>query len=495
MSDKSNVKIDNSDVMSDKSNVMSDKSDVKIDKLDVKIDKLDVKIDKPDVKIDKLDVKIDKRDVKIDKRDVKIDKRDVKIDKRDVKSDKPDVKSDKPDVAAPPQKSEEHIQSNSYFNAGEPPLAYLLPGSYINEGEQLLAESAACDICCRLSPDEIVMPCSCSRMCKICPECAKKWDTRKCKHNVELKHNMFHSDWRKLRTLNKPYSNTLGKCPCCEWTGRLSGYHSHYVNNCPNAIGSCPNGSCKSDKYIRADAAKHYAVCKYVCIPCHQCTVTVRRDLMDIHLIECPESVWVCAECDCKEVFKNKNAHISTCPNQLITCPFAKMGCTDKIMRCNIAQHKKEKLEHHMELVEKMGLGHVVNTPVTKPVTVSGAIGTIDLPPESHSTRVYVNDNVTFKLTINYQSSTIEILLLTPGFVTVTGQFVLTQYVISDDDDDDDDNDNKNNNYKHYINYKNHIFGNNIADVIANENIKKFSAGLWKAIDFKYDIIYAPSNN
>lgn len=128
--------------------------------------------------------------------------------------------------------------------------------------------------------------------------------------------------------------NTLVPCPNkCEPEGGASGVlhvlikdmEEHLKNRCPKRMVECPHCKVRGPCDVISD--QHDAVCekKKILCPNPGCSMLVKRYKMRYHIM---------AICECTE----------------IACEFANIGCEEKVMRKDLAEHKVEARERHLDL-------------------------------------------------------------------------------------------------------------------------------------------------
>jgi len=46
-------------------------------------------------------------------------------------------------------------------------------------------------------------------------------------------------------------------------------------------------------------------------------------------------------------------AHQDECPREVLDCPFREAGCTERILRCNLEEHKQQNTQQHLTKMMK----------------------------------------------------------------------------------------------------------------------------------------------
>ena len=343
---------------------------------------------------------------------------------------------------------------------------------------------AQCSNCKTMSPQSAVLRCECANKCIVCVRCASVMD--ECLNNTCVTNYV---------TINNPANNyALCSCPMCGWQGKLAVYENHYYNECPNAVVLCPHPLC-CRRYFRCDAAKHWDECKYVNIPCLQCTALIRRDQMDVHKQECPESDWVCNKCDCKELLKNRIMHVSnTCTERIVQCYYAHFGCNDTYPFSKQATHEENNLRKHADLLKahakqlkqpdndtkytKTDTMPSTTTGAEQPVNNTKCIETVTMPPATtgvaHQTVLLAKKNI--KLETCFSSSTVALENMHPGSIMLNGKITIKGGY----------------NKKYVLDYENIVFAMGARKMVVDkENLSMFGdLGGCITIDFACDIIY-----
>jgi hypothetical protein len=125
---------------------------------------------------------------------------------------------------------------------------------------------------------------------------------------------------KRVKTVNEATSKG------CEWQGAMSALDHHVNHDCRFARIVCPNEGCFDQ---------------------------VQRQLMEKHLQICPFRSVICLSCSQPGICKAKmSEHLTTCPQTLMTCPFASHGCNvAALRRCDYDAHQVEAATKHSELI------------------------------------------------------------------------------------------------------------------------------------------------
>ena len=144
----------------------------------------------------------------------------------------------------------------------------------------------------------------------------------------------------------------------CEWSGHLLHEPQHRQEKCGYAEVKCENwriGCGVVDE--RRHMKKHMEEkCELREVACKYCGQFQRVHMMPLHIPICPDHPVACINgCQVKGLLrKNADSHQEVCPEAVVDCPFAEMGCNEKyLMRRDVQSHTTSAVSHHLALVMK----------------------------------------------------------------------------------------------------------------------------------------------
>ena len=157
---------------------------------------------------------------------------------------------------------------------------------------------------------------------------------------------------RKLVDVSLDASAAEAKEEGCRWTGKYGDLRKHLSDDCPFAIVRCSNKGCEMAGIQRRSLAAHIAVCDYRLVKCEFCHQLQRFCSLDAHKEACNMApvVCICGTSICRGKLAFHKA--TSCPQGIVTCPFARFGCSVKdLKRCNYEKHQAEAALRHSELL------------------------------------------------------------------------------------------------------------------------------------------------
>ena len=157
--------------------------------------------------------------------------------------------------------------------------------------------------------------------------------------------NNFSVGARNIRALKVRCSNTERGCG---WVRELCSVEDHLAD-CGFELLMCPN-HCKNggeDTWVlrsELDAHLQHECCNrtYECPKCNQKGRCCK--MITDHLKECPEQETPCPN-KCREIviYRNLGKHrLSTCPNEVVACQYAEIGCPTKRLRSGKSIHERD---------------------------------------------------------------------------------------------------------------------------------------------------------
>ena len=144
----------------------------------------------------------------------------------------------------------------------------------------------------------------------------------------------------------------------CEWRGHLLHEPQHREERCGYEEIECERQEIGCEVVDeRRHMKKHIEEeCAHREVPCEYCGDFQQIWKMALHLISCPEYPVACVnDCCVKGLLrKNIDSHQKVCPEAVVDCPFAEMGCQEgQLKRKDIESHTTSAVSHHLALVMK----------------------------------------------------------------------------------------------------------------------------------------------
>jgi len=143
------------------------------------------------------------------------------------------------------------------------------------------------------------------------------------------------------------------KCPSegCQWTGELRSKDGHLAS-CPLKVVPCTNENCHVT-LARKDLELHVTTkCQWRLLRCNHCSLLHPACKKEAHQNECKRFPLNCPE-GCGVVVPREEiaAHIEKdCVLTIISCPYAAMGCSQKIKRGDVEHHLQTDMRLHLDL-------------------------------------------------------------------------------------------------------------------------------------------------
>ena len=147
----------------------------------------------------------------------------------------------------------------------------------------------------------------------------------------------------------------------CEWKGSFNTVRDHLSENCPYEDVECENDGC-TERLQRRYLTKHMdEECSMRIVECPCCGLgnfhLPYHKLVNTHYKECPEWPMRCPNrCAIEEnpvlTRSTLQGHLeNSCPDQETPCQFAKVGCTVRVERKEMADHMHEFVGEHLEML------------------------------------------------------------------------------------------------------------------------------------------------
>lgn len=192
------------------------------------------------------------------------------------------------------------------------------------ENADLLVElDLVCPICRNVVEDTVVTSCA-HIFCANCLERAFEGG-RRCPtcRNASVKVDRSAT----MRSyVNRLIARQRIRCPNgCDWVGDMTGMGAH-ADRCPNVDVECPECTMR---IRRRDQEAHSQIeCPMRHVVCPRCSESVLLSAFEMHdAVFCPRLPACCAYCNLEVTNERVSAHEDQCPERLVPCDLAFMGC------------------------------------------------------------------------------------------------------------------------------------------------------------------------
>uniref|UniRef100_A0A1X7V5G0 Uncharacterized protein n=2 Tax=Amphimedon queenslandica TaxID=400682 RepID=A0A1X7V5G0_AMPQE len=201
-----------------------------------------------------------------------------------------------------------------------------------------------CGLCEELLSNPVYTGCCGANFCKKCIE--SPINDRSCPE-CEATNVSYVQDRRLQKRMRETMVACKNRAKGCIWSGSILQHADHLdedgEDGCPFVLVSCPK-NCGA-VIERGDLRDHLkAKCNVTWVECEYCNVLVPSTGIENHLSRaCPEYSYPCPN-GCSEVVKRVDMvqHRSSCPLELVRCPFEEVGCDVKSL-------KRSQLQEHLE--------------------------------------------------------------------------------------------------------------------------------------------------
>ncbi len=214
-------------------------------------------------------------------------------------------------------------------------------------------EDHHCTICTSILTDPVLTEC-CGQL--FCDGCLKNWlqSQRKktCPHCRKANFNNI-KDLRMKRAIDSLKIYCPNRSKRCDKITTLGECNQH-LEKCLFVEVSCTK-KC-GERMLRKELQDHEDnKCPNRRVQCQYCTLEGMHKEITVksHLDKCPLFPISCPNNCGYEKIQRKNLadHQKVCPLEPVKCPFFEAGCTEMILRKDLAAHKASNTEHHLELV------------------------------------------------------------------------------------------------------------------------------------------------
>ena len=179
-----------------------------------------------------------------------------------------------------------------------------------------ILEELKCRICMKLVFNPVQT--SCGHL--FCGKCIKGTETCPVDHK-NFSTTPDHFNARRLGDFKV-------KCPNsdkgCSWLGELRAAEEHTNEICLHCNFKCPH--CPHRDTYSTVTTTHLTVCESFCLPC-------------------------VAGCKRSLTWREMQEHLATtCPKELVACPYEMAGCASVVKRKNLQEHMSDK-DHHLQML------------------------------------------------------------------------------------------------------------------------------------------------
>ena len=138
----------------------------------------------------------------------------------------------------------------------------------------------------------------------------------------------------------------------CHYKGELKDLDSH-LTQCLYQLVKCPN-QCDVPSIQRQLLQHHLEEdCPNREVSCPHCNITEKHDIVTgSHLEECPNILVPCPNQGCQKYIKRIEManHRQSCIKEIVPCPYASVGCKQRMKRERLDDHDVENISKHLKL-------------------------------------------------------------------------------------------------------------------------------------------------
>ncbi len=221
-------------------------------------------------------------------------------------------------------------------------------GGYDNNFVDTPPDELTCLICHFVARDPRQIQCCAKLYCRICLDQVKHHSNQcpTCRRPISsFSDKLSH---RRIKALKVSCNN---KGNGCTWVGELGSLEAHRTE-CVFSEVSCPNNC--STQLLRRDVRSHVeSECPQRDYTCPLCDKQGKYcDITTTHVEQCPNFVVRCPNTGCSTDMKRceVSKHRRTCPNEVVKCSYAKVGCKEEMVRERCKNHETESVEFHLKL-------------------------------------------------------------------------------------------------------------------------------------------------
>jgi TNF receptor-associated factor 4 len=137
----------------------------------------------------------------------------------------------------------------------------------------------------------------------------------------------------------------------CLWMGDYKDIKDH-IKSCPYQFVSCSYCERKMLRKLLQNHLDDY--CPKRLIKCQYCNEEGAHEVITgpSHVEECQEYPIKCTNYECTKKISRKLmlSHRESCPKEMTSCEYKKVGCEEKVMREEQVRHNEERREEHLQL-------------------------------------------------------------------------------------------------------------------------------------------------
>ncbi|PFX17392.1 TNF receptor-associated factor 4 [Stylophora pistillata] len=231
---------------------------------------------------------------------------------------------------------------------------YRPPSGHNEDFVGAVDEDFQCVICHLPLKEPVLTRCG-HRYCKQCLEGHIRWQRSQGQYstcpsdrqNLDSDKDIFPDK----ATERKILSLTI-RCPNddCEWTGELRDKEVH-LRSCPFHQVLCSNNNCDTKIQRRLLKQHENIACIWRILQCTYCSEPHPACKMQEHMTQCNKFPETCPN-NCGRSISRDMVSTHTkdeCPRTIISCPFARVGCKQKVERQEMESHLESTTRVHLD--------------------------------------------------------------------------------------------------------------------------------------------------
>ena len=189
-----------------------------------------------------------------------------------------------------------------------------------------------------------------------CKKCLDELKTRNpnfnCPNCREKINNRYFKDVNTERKISQLKIYCTNKDSGCCYKGELKDLDSH-LTQCLYQLVKCPN-QCDVLS-VQHQLLQHHLEedCPNREVSCPHCHITDKHKIVTgSHLEECPDLLIPCPNEGCQEYIKRIEManHRQTCIKEIVPCPYASVGCKQRMKRERLDDHDEENVRKHLKI-------------------------------------------------------------------------------------------------------------------------------------------------
>ncbi|KAI6646121.1 TNF receptor-associated factor 6-like isoform X5 [Oopsacas minuta] len=158
-----------------------------------------------------------------------------------------------------------------------------------------------------------------------------------------------------VEPIREAISELSARCPLnirgCEWVGTIAILKTH-IEKCDYLFTECPL-ECGNSMLLKFMSEHTESSCEERIISCDLCPISIKAKWLSQHLGECPNYLINCNKC--QEILHRHYLHhhkSASCQFRFVECPYAKYGCADKLLFCELDKHVQDNKDQHLRILE-----------------------------------------------------------------------------------------------------------------------------------------------